>query len=136
MNRKNRQVIEEFRANGGVVTVRPPNGPVLLLHTRGAKTGQPCLTPLLYLEHADGYIIAASMGGYWRNPDWYHNLRVHPEVQVEVGRQILEMRAVVTEGAERDRLFGKLSKAYPQFAYYQRKTRRVIPTIFLERKPV
>lgn len=131
MNKKNRQVIEEFRANGGIVSVRPPNGPILLLHTTGAKTGKPCLTPLIYLECDGAYLVAASMGGWRRNPDWYYNLVAQPNARIEVGREVLEVHAEIAQGAERDRLYAELSSAYPQFAYYQGKTSRAIPVILL-----
>ena len=131
MNKKNRQVIEEFRANGGIVAVTPPNGPILLLHTKGARTGRPCLTPLIYLKDGDGYIVAASMGGWKRNPDWYYNLRAHHQATIEVGVKTMAVRAAVAACGEREALFERLSAAYPQFAYYQGKTSRTIPVILL-----
>ena len=131
MNKKNRQVIEEFRANGGVVTVTPPNGPILLLHTTGARTGKPWLTPLIYLQQGDDYVVAASMGGWRRNPDWYHNLLTYPEVSIEVGTANLAVNAVIVTGECRHRLFQRLAEAYPQFDYYQGKTRRTIPVVVL-----
>ena len=132
MNKKNRQVIEEFRANRGVVTVTPPNGPVLLLHTRGARTGRPLLTPLIYRQHDDCYVVLASMGGWKTNPAWYYNLLAHPDVLIEVGTDTLEVRAIVTTGEERERLFALHAQAYPQFDYYQAKTKRLIPVILLQ----
>ena len=132
MNKKNRQVIEEFRANGGIVTVTPPNGPILLLHTTGARTGKACLTPLIYLQLGAAYVVAASMGGWKRNPDWYYNLLAHPEASIEVGPATLTVEAVIATGEERNGLFGRLAEAYPQFAYYQRKTSRTIPVVVLK----
>ena len=134
MNQKNQQVIQEFRASGGVVSVTPPRGPVLLLHTKGAKTGRDCLTPLMYLQDGDRQVIFASMGGWRRNPDWYYNLLANPEASIEVGAEVFGVTAVVIQGEERDRLFARQAKAYPQFAYYQGKTTRVIPVIALQRR--
>lgn len=131
MNKKNRQVIEEFRANGGVVTVTPPHGPILILHTTGAKSGRECETPLIYREDGGRYIVAASMGGWKRNPDWYFNLLAHPEAWIEVGTDVLRVTAVIAEGVERDELYRKHADTYEQFAYYQGKTTRVIPVIVL-----
>ncbi len=133
MNQKNRQVIEEFRATGGVVSVTPPRGPVLILHSKGAKTGRECVTPLMYLQDGARYIIFASRGGSWRNPDWYHNLIANPAASIEVGTEAFAITAVITQGEERDRLFERQAAAFPQFAYYQRKTKRRIPVIALER---
>lgn len=133
MNQKNRQVIEEFRANGGIVTVTPPRGPVLLLHSRGARTGREYVTPLMYMEDGSRYVIFASMGGWRRNPDWYYNLVANPDASIEVGTEVLRVTAVVTEGEERDLLFARQAAEYPQFAYYQGKTTRKIPVIVLQR---
>jgi deazaflavin-dependent oxidoreductase (nitroreductase family) len=133
VNKKNRQVIEEFRANGGVVTVTPPNGPILLLHTRGARTGREVLTPLIYRKDGGRFVVLASMGGWKRNPAWYYNLVANPEATIEVGAEVLAVRARVTSGEERERLFGLHAEAFPQFAYYQGKTTRLIPVVVLDR---
>src|SRR5688572_11132802 len=95
VNAKNRQVIEEFRANGGVVSVRPPNGPILLLHTVGAKSGRHLVTPLIYRADGDDYVVLASMGGWKTNPAWYHNLVANPETFVEVGREQFAVTALI-----------------------------------------
>jgi deazaflavin-dependent oxidoreductase (nitroreductase family) len=131
LSQKNRQVIEEFRANGGVVTVKPPNGPILLLHTRGAKTGRPVVTPLIYRPEGDSFVVLASMGGWKTNPAWYYNLVANPEASIEVGAQTLDVTAAVAEGLERARLFELHCATYPQFAYYQSKTKRAIPVVVL-----
>lgn len=133
MNAKNRQVIEEFRANGGVVNVRPPNGPILLLHTVGAKSGRRLVTPLIYRAEADDYVVLASMGGWKTNPAWYHNLVANPAAFIEVGTESFSVTAEIAEGEERDRLFALHAQAYPQFDYYQGKTSRRIPVIVLRR---
>ena len=132
LNQKNRQVIEEFRANGGIVTVTPPNGPILLLHTRGARTGRELVTPLIYRREGDCYVVAASMGGWRTNPAWYYNTVANPEASVEVGTETLRVLARTTEGPERQRLFDAHCNAYPQFAYYQGKTKRTIPVVVLQ----
>ena len=135
MNAKNRRVIEEFRANGGVVSVRPPNGPILLLHTRGARSGKSLVTPLIYRREGDSYVVLASMGGWKTNPAWYYNLCAHPEASIEVGASAFPVRAQVVEGEERGRLFALHAEAYPQFEYYRSKTRRQIPVILLHPQP-
>jgi deazaflavin-dependent oxidoreductase (nitroreductase family) len=134
MNAKTRQVIEEFRAGGGVVTVRPPNGPILLLHTRGAKTGRALVTPLIYRRDGDDYVVLASMGGWKTNPAWYYNLVANPDAFIEVGADAFEAAASVVEGEERARLLALHAEAYPQFEYYQGKTKRRIPVILLRRR--
>jgi deazaflavin-dependent oxidoreductase (nitroreductase family) len=131
VNRKNRQVIEEFRANGGVVTVTPPNGPILLLHSAGARTGRELVTPLIFRQDGTSYVVAASMGGWKTNPAWYYNLVAHPDAWIEVGAAKLQVRAAIAEGPERERLFALHVEAYPQFDYYQGKTKRTIPVVVL-----
>lgn len=134
VNQKNRQVIEEFRANSGVVTVTPPRGPVLLLHTKGARTGKDVLTPLMYMKDGERYVIFASKGGWKTNPDWYYNLLAHPGARIEVGTEVLDVVAREVHGGERSELFARQAAEYPQFAYYQGKTKRVIPVIVLEQQ--
>ena len=128
---KNQQVIDEFRANAGVVTVTPPNGPVLLLHSKGAKTGRELVTPLIYRREGDSYVVLASMGGWKTNPAWYYNLVANNEASIEVGTQKVDVTAVVASGADRERLFALHCETYPQFAYYQGKTKRQIPVVVL-----
>ena len=124
----NRQVIENFRANGGNLE----NRPLLLLTTKGAKSGQTRVNPLAFSRDGDRYVVLASKGGAPSNPDWYHNLVANPEVTVEVGPERVQARAVVTEGSERERLFGAHTRQMPNFAEYQEKTTRPIPVIVLE----
>jgi len=134
MNQKNALVIEQFRANNGIVTVVPPRGPVLLLHTWGRKTGAERVTPLMYLQDGDRQVIFASMGGWRRNPDWYHNLVADPNVTVEVGTEVYNAIAVEVHGEERERLYDTMAAQFSQFALYKKKTKRLIPVIFLQRK--
>jgi deazaflavin-dependent oxidoreductase (nitroreductase family) len=132
-NEWNRKNIEEFRANGGKVGGMFAGAPLLLLSTTGAKSGKRYTTPVMYLPHGDRWVIFASKGGGPTNPDWYHNLRAHPHVTIEVGTETHEVNASVATGAERDELYARQAERYPQFAEYQKKTRRQIPVIILER---
>ena len=127
-------LITEFRANGGHVTSGPFAGrPVLLLTTKGAKSRQPRLAPVVYSRDGDAYVIVASKAGAPTHPAWFYNLLANPVVTVEVGRETFTVRARVTEGAERDRLFAERATASPNFAEYQRRTTRVIPVVVLTR---
>jgi deazaflavin-dependent oxidoreductase (nitroreductase family) len=128
-NDYNNDLIEKFRANNGAM----PNGSaLLLLSTKGAKSGQLRVNPLAYTRDGDRYVIIASKGGYATNPDWYHNLVANPEVTVEVGEKRFPARAIVADGTERDRLFDAQAALMPNFAEYQTKTTRKIPVIVLE----
>ena len=129
----NRQLIDEFRANGGKVGGMFAGAPMLLLTTTGAKTGQPRTSPLVYTPDGDRIVVIASKGGAPTNPDWYHNLRANPEVTLEVGTETFPARASVPEAEERQRLFDQMAAQMPGFAEYQRNTTRQIPVVLLER---
>jgi deazaflavin-dependent oxidoreductase (nitroreductase family) len=126
----NAKVISEFRANGGQVASMDAM-PLLLLHHVGAKSGQTRVQPLAYLEDGGRYVIYASKAGADTNPGWYHNLKAHPDVSIEIGDRTIEVRAEEATGAERDRLFQVQAETQPQFAGYAEKTSRVIPVVVL-----
>ena len=130
----NKQIIEEFRANGGKVSGDFKHVTLLLLHTTGAKSDLPRINPVVTMPEGDRFVIMASKGGRPTNPDWYYNLVANPQVSVEVGTEKFEALAKITEGSERQTLFEKMSTKYPQFAEYQRNTTRVIPVITLSRR--
>jgi len=130
----NRQVIDEFHANGGKVGGPFEGAPLLLLTTTGAKSGKKFTTPLMYMPDGDRMLIFASKGGAPTNPDWYHNLVAHPEATVEVGTETFDVTATVVTGEERDRLYAEQARRYPGFAEYQEKTTRRIPVVALKRK--
>jgi deazaflavin-dependent oxidoreductase (nitroreductase family) len=127
----NAQVIEEFHANEGRVGGMFEGMPLLLLHHTGAKSGMARINPLVYQRDGERYVIFASKAGAPANPDWYHNLKAHPEVKIEVGTDTIDVTAGEAEGDERDRLFRTQIEQAPQFAEYEQKTDRVIPVIVL-----
>ncbi|MEU7633584.1 nitroreductase family deazaflavin-dependent oxidoreductase [Nocardia sp. NPDC049220] len=128
----NSQIIEEFRANQGKVGGPFAGRDLLLLSTIGAKTGRPRTTPLAFVRDGDTLVIVASKAGAPTNPDWYHNIRVNPEVTVEIGAETVDATATpITEGPERDRLYTAMVQVMPGFAEYQEKTDRVIPVVIL-----
>src|SRR6202034_3181117 len=89
----NSKIIEEFRANGGKVGGNFEGAPLLLLHTVGAKSGQPRVNPMMYQKVSDGYAVFASYAGAPTNPAWYHNLLAHPQVQAEIGTDTVDLVA-------------------------------------------
>ena len=129
----NKQVIEEFHANGGKVSGQFAGMSLVLLHTIGAKSNQPRINPLAYFKDGDHYIIVASKAGAPTNPDWYYNILAHPDVTLEVGTEQFKAHATVAEPQERDRIFTDIASKNPGFAKYQENTTRVIPIIILER---
>lgn len=129
----NQQVIADFRANAGKVGGMFEGASMLILHTTGAKTRRELVTPLVHHQDGNRLLVYASVGGADYNPAWYHNLVANPDVTVERGTETLPMRATVITGEERDRLFAEQVERAPGFGDYQRKTKRVIPVIALER---
>jgi deazaflavin-dependent oxidoreductase (nitroreductase family) len=130
----NQDIIDQFRANNGTMVSGMFKGaPLLLLTSRGAKSGHTRINPLAYTRDGDRYVVIASKGGAPTNPDWFHNVVAHPEVTVEVGTDRFPARARLAEGPERDRLYEAQATLMPGFAEYQRKTTRRIPVVILER---
>ncbi len=129
----NKSIIDEFRANNGVVGGQFAGAPLLLLTSTGAKSGLSRVNPLAYLADKNRHIIFASYAGGPTNPPWYHNLLANPEVYVEVDSDSFRARAQIVSEPERTELFKKMANAMPAFAEYQTKTTRVIPVIALTR---
>jgi deazaflavin-dependent oxidoreductase (nitroreductase family) len=127
----NQGVISEFRANHGVVS-QPPF-PILLLTTTGARTGRSATVPLGFAVDDNGRVfVMASKAGAPKHPAWFHNLKANPAVTVELGGRSFQAQAVVTEGEERDRLYGMISDGASE---YEENTDRVFPVIVLEGVP-
>jgi deazaflavin-dependent oxidoreductase (nitroreductase family) len=130
----NQRIIDEFRANDGQVGGPFGGAPIVILHTTGAKSGQARVTPLVAQQADDGTLyVFASKAGAPDNPDWYHNLLAHPEVEVEFGKEQFAATATPLTGTERDRIFTRQKELIPTFADYESKTTRIIPVIALTR---
>ena len=128
----NRQVIDEFRANGGKVA-QFEGRPLLLLHHKGAKTGTERVNPLVYLPVDGNFAVFGSKAGAPENPAWYHNLLSNPDTEIEVGTETIPVRARVADGAERDEIWEEQKRVNSNFADYEKKTTRSIPVVILER---
>ena len=129
----NRGVVEEFRANGGKVGGPFEGGDLLLLHTTGAKSGQPRLSPLAYLTVDGKMLIVGSYAGAPKDPAWVHNLRANPRAHIEVGTEAYDVLVRELPGDERDATYPKITAVAPVFAEYQTKTAREIPLFELIR---
>ncbi len=129
----NKNIIDEFHAKKGK-GITHFGDRLLLLTTRGAKTGLTRTTPVAYHRDGDHYVIAASKGGAPTHPSWYHNLVKRREATVEVGTEKFRVKATpIARGGERDRLYDAHARLMPGFAEYPKKTTRVIPVVVLER---
>jgi deazaflavin-dependent oxidoreductase (nitroreductase family) len=128
----NNKIIDEFRAKGGR-GVGPFGDQLLLLTTRGAKSGKPHTTPLAFHRERGRLVVIASMGGAPNHPAWYHNLMADPEAVVEIGSEKFRVHATPQPaGPERDRLFAQQAAIMPGFWDYEKKTTRIIPAVLLE----
>lgn len=131
----NERIIEEFRANQGRVGGPFEGHTLLLLHHRGAKSGNERVNPLACQPLGDGaWAVFASKGGAPTNPDWFHNLVANPEATIEIGTEVVPVTARVAAGEERERIWTRQKHLMPGFAAYEQRTRRQIPVVILERR--
>ena len=131
------QVVAEFRTNGGVVRDAMGghfrNIHLLLLHNTGRRSGRLYVTPLLYVEDCDRYVLIGSNGGAEKEPAWVANVAAMPEVVIEVGEQTLTAKAtIVREGPEWVRLHTAAVAYWPDILEYQTHTTRTFPLIVLD----
>jgi deazaflavin-dependent oxidoreductase (nitroreductase family) len=109
------------------------DAPILLLTTKGHRSGQMRTTPLIFVRDGEKLAIVASKGGAPEHPDWYLNLQGEPRVQVQVKGEVFDAKARTADGAERAGLWDEAVKVWPQYADYQKLTDRQIPVVVLER---
>jgi F420H(2)-dependent quinone reductase len=122
-----------YRATGGRIGGSLPGvPPLLLLDHVGARSGQRRTTPLVYMPDGDRRVIVASKGGYSKDPGWLHNLRAHPDTEVQIGRETLPVHAREATAEERRRLWPKAVSFNPLWGRYQERTTRTIPLVLLE----
>jgi deazaflavin-dependent oxidoreductase (nitroreductase family) len=130
----NDAVVADFRAHDGRITQgRLAGATMLIMTSTGAKTGLPRTVPLGYHRDGESYILVGSNNGRDEQPEWLANLRKNPIVTVEVGTETFQARATVTGGSERRRLLDARIAAVPIFGDYERKAKRELPVIVLER---
>lgn len=129
---RNQKVMDALRANGGKT---PDNRPLLIMHTKGAKSGNTHSTPVVYLPDDGRYVVFASKAGAPTHPAWYHNLVANPEIDIEVDGETVPVRAIDVKGDEHARLYAAQVAAMPVFGEYQEKaTNRIIPVIAFEKR--
>lgn len=133
MKNWNQSVIDEFRANAGVVGGPFEGQQMALLTTTGAKSGKPHTTPLVAGPAGDQVYVIASAAGSPNHPAWYHNIQANPRVTVEVGEDTYEATARPADEPQRTELYAAMVERMPQFAGYQEGNPRTIPVVILER---
>jgi deazaflavin-dependent oxidoreductase (nitroreductase family) len=134
-NAWNKEIIAEFRANGGKCGGMFEGAPMVILHNTGAKSGAERLNPLVPLIEGDRIYVIASKAGAPDNPDWYYNIKANPQVTFEQGTETFSATAVeVEDEAERDRLYDLQVSRIASFGDYKKATTRRIPVIELVRQ--
>ncbi|HXV98722.1 MAG TPA: nitroreductase family deazaflavin-dependent oxidoreductase, partial [Anaerolineae bacterium] len=121
-----------YRLSGGKVWNRMMGQPVVILTTKGRKSGRPWAVPLLTFKDQEDYILVASNGGQNFHPAWYLNLQANPDVIIELEGQKQTARAEDVKGAERERLWGTIVSKAPAYKEYEQKTEREIPVVRLK----
>ncbi|MEV7236857.1 nitroreductase family deazaflavin-dependent oxidoreductase [Streptomyces sp. NPDC051020] len=127
-----RDQVELFESSGGTEGTTMRGLPVIILTTRGAKSGKIRKTPLMRVEHDGTYAVVASQGGAPQHPVWYHNLTADPRVELQDGPARQDMNAREVTGEEKAVWWERAVEAFPDYADYQLKTDRQIPVFVLE----
>jgi deazaflavin-dependent oxidoreductase (nitroreductase family) len=127
-----RDQVALYESSGGTEGTTMRDLPVIILTTKGAKSGKIRKTPLMRVEHDGKYAAVASLGGAPKHPVWYFNVLEDPHVELQDGPQKWDMTAREITGDEKDAWWERAVAAYPDYADYQKKTDRVIPVFVLE----
>ena len=127
-----RQQVADFESSEGQRGNTIRDLPIIVLTTRGARTGNLRKTPLMRVEHDGKYLIVASLGGAPKHPLWYFNVVANPTVEIQDGAAKQDMTARELTGAEREEWWQRAVDAFPPYADYQRKTSRLIPILLCE----
>lgn len=127
-----RDQVDLYESSGGTEGTTLRGKPVILMTTRGVKSGKIRKVPLMRVEHNGVYAVVASAGGAPQHPVWYYNLVADPRVELRDGTQVQELKARVISGEERSAWWERCVAAWPDYADYQTKTDREIPVFVLE----
>jgi deazaflavin-dependent oxidoreductase (nitroreductase family) len=127
-----REQVALYESSGGTDGTTLRGMPVIVLTSKGARTGKLRKTPLMRVEYDGRYAVVASQGGAPTHPVWYHNLLAHPRVELQDGPVKREYDAHEATGAEKQEWWARAVEAFPDYANYQQKTDRQIPVFVLE----
>jgi deazaflavin-dependent oxidoreductase (nitroreductase family) len=111
---------------------RAPDRPIVVITSKGAKSGKLRKNPVMRVEHDGAYAAVASKGGAPEHPTWYYNFVAHPLVEVQDGTAKGDYTARIVEGDERDAWWERAAEVWPDYREYQTKTDRQIPVFVLE----
>ena len=129
-----REQVEAYERSGGTekTTLRDTGLPVVIVTSRGVRSGKLRKTPLMRVEHDGRYLAGASQGGAPTHPVWFHNLSADPHVELQDVDRKWDMVARPLTGEEREQWWERAVEAFPPYADYQRRTEREIPVFLLE----
>ena len=127
-----REQAELYESSGGTEGLTMQGKPVIVLTTKGNKTGKLRKTTLMRVEHDGVYAVVGSLGGAAHHPQWYHNLRANPHVELQDGATKRDYLARELTGDDKAVWWARACAAWPHYASYQRRTRREIPVFVLE----
>ncbi|WP_107655197.1 nitroreductase family deazaflavin-dependent oxidoreductase [Nocardia suismassiliense] len=126
-----RQQVETYENSGGTKGTTMQGKPVILLTTKGAKSGKLRKTPLMRVEHDGEYAVVASLGGAPTNPVWYYNIKAEPHVELRDGPVNKDYTAHEVFGDERQLWWDRATEVWPDYIEYTKKTDRTIPVFVL-----
>ena len=126
-----RDQVELYEGSGGTSGTTMRGMPVIIVTSRGARSGKLRKVPLMRVEHDGEYAAVASLGGAPKNPVWYFNLVADPDVEVRDGTVVRAMTARELSGAEKATWWQRCVAAFPDYADYQARTDREIPVFVL-----
>ena len=128
-----REHVDRYQATGGAEGYRWRNGTtILLLHTKGRKSGKEYTHPLIYRDYGDKYLIVASKGGAPEAPDWFRNLEADPDVTVQIKDKTFKAHARTATPDEKPEMWRRMTEVWPDYDAYQEQTDREIPVVVLE----
>ncbi|HXY25836.1 MAG TPA: nitroreductase/quinone reductase family protein [Candidatus Acidoferrum sp.] len=121
-----------YRLSGGRIFIRSLGCPVILLTTTGRKSGEPRTAPIFGFPEGQSIVVVPSNAGKEHYPSWYLNLRVNPQAQVQLGREVRQLKAREATPEECERLWPILIRRYGGFQFYRQRTERHIPILILD----
>jgi deazaflavin-dependent oxidoreductase (nitroreductase family) len=128
-----KQHIERYQATGGEEGYHWQNGTtILLLHTKGRKSGKEYVNALIYREFGNDYLIVASKGGAPEPPEWFRNLEANPDTVIQIKDKEIPVRARIATDQEKPAMWAHMTEVWPDYDEYQKRTSRQIPVVVLE----
>jgi deazaflavin-dependent oxidoreductase (nitroreductase family) len=131
-----RNQVAEYEASGGqrANTLLDTGMPIIIVTTRGNKSGKVRKVPLMRVEHGGQYALVASVGGAPKHPVWYYNLKADSNASIQDGPAPFDVEVHEITGPEKEQWWARAVEAYPPYLEYQAKTERQIPVFLATRR--